>query len=241
MKKKEQEEFEGEEQESSVKKEESAASKLQSFILDNKILVITGSLIVIAMVALYIYFDTSRQASSMEASLALSRIFPYYEQGNYELALNGDPSIKVRGEDILGLKEIVVKYENTSQGRVAALYAANAYMELEKIEESKSYFEIALKSDSDLIKSGANAGLGLYFESKDDLKEAASYYEEASKLSGESSGKFRYLYYSALCYEKSGDNTKAEELYREIIGNNQFSEFLGLAKAGLTRLGTIIE
>ncbi len=216
-------------------------SKLQRFILENKVLLITAGIVIIAIIGLYIYLEATRMTSSKEASLALSRILPYFEKGNYQLALDGDPNTKVRGQDIIGLKEIVEKYENTNQGKVAALYAANCYVELENIDESLRYFEIASNSDSDLIKTGAYAGLGLYYETKSQYRQAGDNYKKAGEYAGESGAKFRYFYFAGLCYEKDNDKVRAEELYRLVIGNNEYSEYLGLAKAGLIRLGTIIE
>lgn len=238
MKKKQDEELENQIEQPEEQPEE---SKLQRFILENKVLLITAGIVIIAIVGLYIYLEATRMTSSREASLALSRVLPYFEKGNYQLALDGDPNAKVRGQDIIGLKEIVEKYENTSQGRVAALYAANCYVELENIDEARRYFEIASKSDSDLIKTGAYAGLGLYYETKGQFKEAAENYQKAGEFAGESGAKFRYFYFAGLCYEKDNNKERAEQLYRLVIGNNEYSEYLGLAKAGLVRLGTIIE
>ncbi len=220
---------------------ETNESKIHKFILENKVLLITGGVVVVAIIGLILYFQATQMTSSREASLALSRILPYFEQENYQIALDGDPQAKIRGQDIVGLLEIVEKYENTSQGRVAALYTANCYVELDNIEASKNYFEMALKSDSELIKTGAYAGLGLYYEHKEQFREAGENYEKAADFSGESGAKFRFLYFSALCYEKDGDTKGAEEQFRKVIGNNEYSDYLGLAKAGLIRLGTIIE
>ncbi|GAB1371844.1 hypothetical protein MASR1M45_19060 [Candidatus Kapaibacterium sp.] len=66
-------------------------------------------------------------------------------------------------------------------------------------------------------------------------------YLDASKMTEEDNIKTRYLFYSGLCYEKSGDKKEAENQYREILKISEFGEFSPLAKSGLIRIGTIIE
>jgi len=110
-----------------------------------------------------------------------------------------------------------------------------------KSSEAQKFFEIAVDSKSNIIKTGANAGLGICSENSGNLKEAASFYEKAATTAGDDNTKFKFLFYAGLCYEKNGDAQKSEQLYRDIIGENQFSEFANQAKSGLIRLGTIIE
>jgi tetratricopeptide (TPR) repeat protein len=215
--------------------------KIQLFIQENTRWVIIGGIAFVAIIAYLFYFSSSSVKSSNEASVALSRVLSYYTTMDYELALNGNPAQKVRGEAVIGLLKIVDTYKRTEQGKVAALYAANCYIGLKKYDQAENYFKIAKGSGSDIVKSGAYGGLGICAELKNDFKEAASKYEEAAELSADNAGKPRYQYYAAMNYEKSGDKKKAENLYREIIGATPFSEFSGMAKSGLSRLGMIIE
>jgi predicted negative regulator of RcsB-dependent stress response len=240
---KKQEEFEDNQDapETSGTGEEFSSSKIQKFILENKILIIVGSVIVVAAVAIFFYINSTREKSSQEASVALSRIMPYYERMDYQTALDGDTKVQVRGQKVIGFKKIVSEYENTSQGKIAALFAGNCFMELNKPDEAKKYFSIAEDAEDNLVKMGANAGLGVFFEKKNKLSEAAEYYETASSLSSETNAKFRYMLYAGQIYEKSGNKKKAEELFRAIIGEGEYSEFSTPAKAGLVRLGMIIE
>lgn len=216
-------------------------SKIQKFILENKTLLIIGAAIIVAVVGLFIYIQSTNEKNSLQASIALGRILPYYENDSLRLALEGDPRVKVMGEDVIGLKAIVEKYDGTSQGKIAALFAGNALMSLERYDEARKYFDIAEGAKAEMVKMGALAGLGAYEEHKKNYSKAAELYEKAAELSMETNAKFRYLYYAGMVYEKSGDKKKSEELYRMIIEEGQSSEFAGNAKSGLTRLGMIIE
>lgn len=219
-------------------------SKLQAFIEENQKAINIGALAVIGLVVLIFvirYFvSKSEEEKENKASVAISRILPYIENAEYEIALRGDKTKKVRGEEVIGLVEIVKKYKGVPQSYVAAVYAGNCYLQLEKYKEAIEYFKIALGSKSPIVLEGASAGLGVCYESLNNFSEAAKYYEMASNYALPIGVKDRYMYFQALCLEKQGDKKKAEKLFRTIIGNNQ-SEFVGYAKAGLIRLGTIIE
>lgn len=218
--------------------------KVQNFVEENRKLVIGVSLGVLVLAILFFFIknriDESNREDSINASAAISRIMQYYQDGNYQTALNGDSVKKVQGEKVIGLIEIVNKYEGTDQGKYAALYAASALINLNRYEEAKRYFEIALKSPAKIVQEGANAGLATIYEIEGNFKEAADHYEQAALIAVELGLKNRYQFFQALCLEKAGEKEKAEKLYREVIGDNR-SDYVNSAKAGLIRLGTIIE
>ncbi|MCX6153817.1 MAG: hypothetical protein NT007_06645 [Candidatus Kapabacteria bacterium] len=215
--------------------------KLHSFIVQNRIAVIGAGIGLVILIGFLIYMFSQGEEKGQRASLALSRVLPLYSSGDFEKALKGDNVAKVRGEDIAGFESIVDQYSGTESGKTAALYAGDCCIKTNKSEEAEKYFEIAAKSKSTIIITGANAGLGMVREIKGDFKEASTYYEKASQNAEDEVSKLKYQFYSALCLEKSGDNQKAEKIYKDIIAENQYSEFANQAKTGLIRLGTIIE
>ncbi len=223
---------------------EKEKSRFQQFVEDNQKYINIGAgaiiLIVILIFVIRYFVSKSEEEKEIKASTAISRILPYIENAQYEIALRGDKTRKVRGEEVIGLIDIVKKYKGVAPSYVAALYAGNCYLQLEKFREAIEYFKIALDSKSNIVLEGASAGLGVAYESLGNYNEAIKYYEMATTYALPIGVKDRYLYFQALCLEKIGDKKKAEKLYRTIIGDNQ-SEFVNAAKSGLIRLGTIIE
>ncbi len=226
-----------------VEKEEEL-SPIQAFVQKNQktINIVALSVIGIVVIIFVLRFFVLKSTEEKEnkASVALSRILPYIDAADYNKALYGDKAKKVRGENVIGLIEIVEKYGGTPQGKLAALYAGNCFLQLNKYREAIDYFEKASKAKAAIVKEGANAGKAASYEFLKDYRNAAKHWELAAELALPIGVKDRYRYFAALCYEKINQKDKAEAFYREIIGNNQ-SEFVGLAKAGLVRLGTIID
>lgn len=219
-------------------------SKFQQFVEQNQKAINIGAIVVIALVIIVFvvrYFVSKAEVEKeRKASVAISRVLPYIDNAEYEMALKGNKNVKVRGEELIGLVDIVKKYKGVPQSYVAAVYAGNCYLQLEKYRDAIEYFKIALDSKSGIVLEGASSGLGVCYESLGNYIEAAKYYEMATNYALPVGVKDRYMYFQALCLEKVGDKKKAEKLYRTIIGNNQ-SEFVGPAKSALIRLGTIIE
>ncbi len=231
-----------------IKKEpettEQGTGWFQQFVDRNRKLInisSVGIIVIVALVFVIRYFvSKSEEEAENKASVAISRILPYLDVADYQNALYGDKTKKVRGESVIGLIEIVKNYKGTPQGKVAALYAGNCLLQLNKYTEALEYFKIALDSKSSIALEGASAGLAVTYENLKNYSEAGKYYEVASTYALPTGVKNRYMYFAALCYEKMGEKAKAEKLFRQIIGDNQ-SEFVGLSKAGLVRLGIIIE
>lgn len=219
-------------------------NKFQQFFDTYRKQVNIGAISIIVLVALIFviqYFvSKSKQEKEIKASVAISRIMEYLNNADYQKALYGDNSRKVRGEKIIGLVDIVKAYEGLPQGKLAALYAGNCFLSLDKFNEALEYFNIASKSKAKIVLEGASAGMAVAYENLNNFAQAAKYWENASNFADAIPIKDRYAYYEALCYEKLGNKEKAEQLYRIIIGHNQ-SEFVGFAKGGLVRIGTIIE
>lgn len=220
---------------------ESEDTTASDFIQKNSKLIIGISVLIIIVIGVSLFLKNKAEKDSMRASQLLTRVAQYYETGDYEKALNGDPSKTYMGEQVKGLKYIADEFGSTDAGKISALYAANSFLNTNKKNEAAKYFEIAEGSDADIIKLGAVAGLAAVSELNNKLKEAAEYYLEAAGLTDEDNIKARYLFYAGLSFEKSGDKSKAEAQFREVLKLSEFGEFSPQAKAGLSRIGTKIE
>lgn len=222
--------------------------KINLFVHENRKLVSWVSIgLVLVVVVVYFassYIKESAKENQEKAATALSRVMPYFnakDAQSIKLALFGDKSIQIRNEAVIGLVDIVKKYESTPQGKLAALYAANLFNLEKKYSEAEKYFNIALDADSKLVIEGAYAGLGTVEEAKGNYDKAITNYRKAVDNYTNYASKNRYEYYIALCSEKLNKKDEAIKIYKGIISENKSIEFVGRAKSGLVRLGTIIE
>lgn len=223
-------------------------SRIQDFIEDNSKKVIYVSLGVVAVGVLFFLIkyliEKSAEDDKIKASVEISRIMPFYMNYDYQHALYGDSTHKVRDEDIIGFIEISDRHSGTEQGKSAALYAGNCFMYKGNYQEAEKYFDKASDASSKLIKEGAFAGIAVCKEALGDLNSAIEYYGKASENITIPMSNVRYQYYMALIYEKNGDKEKAGNLFKAIINENILenkSEFVPFAKSGLVRLGMEIE
>ncbi len=224
--------------------ETSIIAKIEAYIEKHRNLVIGVSLgIIVVVIGIFFlrnYWEKQAQEKSENASFALSKVQDIYLANDYQKALYGNSTKRVDGRPMLGLVGIVKKYEDTKPAKVAALYAADCYLNLDNYKEAEKYFEIAAESEALVIKEGAYAGLGVCSEYAGNYEKAIENYEKAFAYAKTKEAKDRYLYYQALCYEKLGEKDKATKILKDIIAENA-TEFVNLAKGALARIGTIIE
>lgn len=215
--------------------------RLREWALRHRGLVLGIGVGILALGGGLLYWHLSQQKRNEEAALWLSRIYTYYDNGDYERALFGDTAKSVRGEPVRGLLAIVEEYGSTPAGKVAAFYAGSSYLLLGQIAKAESFFKLAMTSEAPLVQVGAYAGLAACREEQGKLAEAAQLYERAALLGAPIGMAERYTFFAAYCYEVAGNAQKAAQLYRQILVENEFSDFANEAKAGLARLGIVVE
>ena len=224
--------------------ETNTIAKIEAYIENNRNLVISVSVgIIVVVIGIFFlknYFEEQEHQKTENAAFALSKVQDIYLANDYQKALYGDSTKLVEGRPMLGLVDIVEKFDGTKPAQIAALYAADCFVNLGKYDEAEKYFEIASESDALIIKEGAYAGLGICSEYAGKYEKAIENYEKAFAYAKTKAAKDRFLYYQALCYEKLGDKEKAKTILEDIIAENS-TEFVNLAKGALARIGTIIE
>ncbi len=224
------------------------AHRINHFVLHNRKIVSwvsIGAVLLVVIVYFGIdYMGKVARENQEKAGTALSRVLPFYQAKDaqsIQAALYGDKTMTIRGEKIIGLVEIVQKYDGTPQGKLAALYAGNCFYLTGKYEESTKYYKIATDADSKLVLEGAYAGIGAVSEARGKYDDAITNYQKAVENNTNFASKNRYEYYIGLCNEQLGKKDEAIKIYKSIIGENKTADFVARAKSGLTRLGTIIE
>ncbi|MFN3194442.1 MAG: hypothetical protein ACE364_00655 [Chlorobiota bacterium] len=195
--------------------------------------------VVLAAVGYYYYSSSQAEKAEREAAVALNKALTEYNAGNMSVALDGGAG--PNGAEVTGLTSIANKYDDVAEGKLAALYAGNAYADGGQYDDAKRFFEKALSSDAKLVKSGAYAGLGLVAENKGDFAAAADNYKKAADNLNESTLKAKYLFYSALNSEEAGNEEEAKKIYESIVDIAESSEFAKQSKAKLATLGTKID
>jgi len=201
---------------------------------------IAGLAVLAVLIGGFLFYRYTKQNTEKEAALKLSRIRPFYDAGQLEVALGG-VSGTIRGESVVGLTGISSQYGSSESGRLAALYAGNALSTLGRYSEAERYFDQATAASSDITKMGALAGLASCRATGNQHAAAAKLYEDAAAIGAKLGDEDRYKLFAALHYEKDGQKDKALTLYRAIATSPEFSEAVNDAKAGIIRLGATLE
>ncbi len=171
--------------------------------------VVFGGLAVVLLLILgligYLYMQVQRGA---EADEHLSRIVMHYEQGNYDVALDGT-------EDALGLVEIAETYGGTDAGNVAAFYAANAFFEQGLLDEALAHYEM-VRERSTLVGASAVAGRAAVHEEQGDYARAGELYLRAASLYDTGVTSPQHLLSAARAFEEAGNHEQALSAYQDL-------------------------
>jgi tetratricopeptide (TPR) repeat protein len=151
-------------------------------------------------------WSKSRADSNEKATAMLAKVTPYYDEGRYDLAINGVPQ-----EGTQGLQAVVDELGSTHAGEIAKLYLANSYFALKNYDKALSMYDDISVSDK-LITSSAYAGMAACYEAKGDFNRAASYFEKAASKYMTTMQAPENLQRAAANYAAVGKKEKAIEL-----------------------------
>jgi TolA-binding protein len=184
--------------------------KAQSWFDQNKRLVsYLVSIPVIVLVAIF-FWTMQRTKDNEAASTRLAKVFPYFDQGRFDLAINGVPQ-----EGTHGLKAIVDEYGSTPVGELATFYLANAYFAQGNYAAAREAFDGVDVSDK-MISAAALAGVGACDEVSGKFEEAAGYFEKAASVNMTPSQAPDNLQRAAVNYAAAGKKDKAVELLKTL-------------------------
>jgi len=173
----------------------------------NQVYIIAGAIVVIVLGVL---FYTSKQANNNEeAIVALGKIKPVYESGNYQAAINGD-SLGNKG-----LLFIVSEYGSSENGNMAKLLLANSYYALRDFENASKYYN-DFSGSNKLSKVAAISGLASVKEAKNDFIGAAKDFERAANYDKENPYRDEYLFYAGRNYALANDKAAAKKIFSEL-------------------------
>ena len=162
----------------------------------------------LVVVALWFWWNQKTNESNEIATAQLAKIIPYFDEGKYDLAINGVPQ-----EGAQGLQAIVDEHGRTTSGQFAKLYLANAYFAQKNYDKALEYYD-DISSSSKMISSAACAGMGTCYEMKNDYAKAGSYFEKAASKDMNLMQAPENLQRSAVNYAAAGKKEKAVELLK---------------------------
>lgn len=182
---------------------------LSFYQTNKKLLTNIGIALVVIIAGGWFYMNNQRQDNE-KAALEFAKIFTYYDNGQYQLAMNGLPEKNVRG-----LLAIVSDYGSTHNGNIARFYLANSYYNLGDYEKAMTEFTEA-DLPTDILEASRLAGIAACHEAKGNFSEAAKYFERAGRTTSDGPNTAENLAHAARNYAKSGNKEQAIELYKYI-------------------------
>ncbi len=185
------------------------------FAIKYKTAIIAALVLIIALGGGSFFWMQHQKSNEQEAALQLSRISPLLDQGDFQVAINGQgkvPGLKKIAEEYAG------KYTGTPSGNMASLLLANAYYSIGEFDSALKLFKTLSIANNDLA-AAALAGAGDCYFNKNQFAQAAESYQDASKQADNSVLKAQYLAHAANSFQQSNQFKKAAELYTKIIAD----------------------
>jgi tetratricopeptide (TPR) repeat protein len=168
-----------------------------------------GGIVVVVLLAVWFYYNNVH-TNNEKAATEFAKVFVYYDNGQYQIAVNGIPE-----RNVAGLQSIVDNYGGTTAGNIAKFYLANAYYNMLDYDKALRYFEDFSSSES-LLKISALSGAGACYEAKKDYKKAAENFEKAGLKSSDDPNAAENLTSAARNYAKSGEKERALEILTKV-------------------------
>ena len=189
---------------------EEAVSRSEAFINKNKkvISAIVAAIIVVVAAGMLIstFVVKPREQKAAEALFAGEK---YFQNGDYETALNGDQY------EYAGFEAVAADHKGTKAGNLAKAYAGISLAKLGRYEEAIPMLK-AFKGNDEMVAPSVLAALGnCYAQVGDEAKAAATLVKAADKADNNLLSP-AYLIQAGQIYEKLGKNGEALKAYNEV-------------------------
>ncbi|HET8860251.1 tetratricopeptide repeat protein [Marivirga sp.] len=184
-------------------------SKTEQFIENNKKIVFgLGGVIALIIVAFFGYRYYMNNQNE-EAQKEMFQAIYWYENGEYDLALNGD------GNN-LGFLAILEDYGSTKAGNLASFYLGSTYLQQGQFETAIDYLE-GFSSDDLLVQARSYALMGDAYMELGNYSIAAEQYGKAADYKSNEEFSPVYLMKQGLAYQKANDIEAAIGSYKTIV------------------------
>ena len=189
---------------------EEAVSRSEAFINKNKktITAIVCAVVVLVVAGMLVstYVVKPREQKAAEALFAGER---YFQNGDYETAINGDQY------EYAGFEAVADQYGCTKAGKLAKVYAGLSFAHLGRYEEAIPMLE-SFKGKDAMVAPSVLAALGNCYAQVGDEAKAASTLVKAAQLADNNLLSPAYLIQAGQIYEKLGKNADALKVYQEV-------------------------
>lgn len=188
---------------------EEAVSRSEAFINKNKKTVIIAAIglavLIAACMSVSIWVVKPREQKAAEALFAGEK---YFQNGNYEAALNGD-------QEYAGFEAVSSEFKGTKAANLAKAYAGISLAKLGRYEEAIPMLK-AFKGSDVMVAPSVLAALGNCYAQVGDDAQAAATLVKAAKKADNNLLSPAYLIQAGQIYEKLGKKSEALKVYTEI-------------------------
>lgn len=186
---------------------DATVSKAQEWLDNNKkkIYIVIGAIVVVALLAL----AYSKLIYQPKCAEAMEQAYPAemnFQNGEYELALNGDGNV-------LGFADVIDSY-GAKAGKASFLYAGICELQLGNFSEAIDYLK-KYNGKEPILAARAKACEGDAYVGLEDYDAAVKCFE-AAIAKADNMLAATYCVKAGLAYEKLGNNAKALECYKMV-------------------------
>ena len=189
---------------------EEAVSRSEAFINKNKktltAIVCAVVVLIVTGVSVSTYVIKPREQKAAEALFAGER---YFQNGDYETALNGDQY------EYAGFEAVADQYGNTKAGKLTKAYAGLSFAHLGRYEEAIPLLE-SFKGKDAMVAPSVLAALGNCYAQTGNEAKAAATLVKAAQLADNNLLSPAYLIQAGQIFEKLGKNADALKAYQEV-------------------------
>ncbi|MBR6629316.1 MAG: hypothetical protein IKL03_05095 [Bacteroidaceae bacterium] len=187
-----------------------AVSRSEEFINKNKKTIIGVVCAIVVLIAGSVLVSTQylkpREQKAAEALFAGEH---YFQNGDYETALNGDQN------EYAGFEAVIDEFGGTKAGKLAKAYAGLSLAKLGRYEEAIPYLK-GFKGNDAMVAPSVLAALGNCYAQVGDEAQAAATLVKAARKADNNLLSPAYLVQAGQIYEKLGQKADALNVYQEV-------------------------
>ncbi len=187
-------------------------AKTEQFLEKNKkmITIVVCAVVVVAL-AIWAYVGLYAQPRQVRAAEDMYAAEQWFNEGNYETALNGN-------DEYMGFNDIIDQYGCTKSGNLAKYYAGVCQLNLGQYDEALDLLK-SYKGKDTFTGAEALMLMGDCYAEQDNAKEAASYYQKAANKANNFIIAPAALWKAGMMQIKLGDKDAAIKCFQQIKDN----------------------